>query len=315
MAPNDEQTHKWSAADVPDQSGRVAVVTGSNTGIGYQTAAVLASCGAHVVLAVRDLAKGNAALSRIVAAHPGADVTLQALDLSSLDSVHSAADALRAAYPRIDLLINNAGVMWTPKRVTADGFEMQFGTNHLGHFALTGLLLDHLLGVRNSRVVTVSSLGHRIRAAIHFDDLQWQRGYDRVAAYGQSKLANLLFTYELQRRLAARATENGAATMALAAHPGGSNTELARNLPGIFQPIKAVLGPLLFQSAAMGALPTLRAATDPTARGGQYYGPDGFLEQRGHPRLVASSAQSHDEELQRRLWAVSEELTGVTFGV
>jgi len=163
--------------------------------------------------------------------------------------------------------------------------------------------------------VTVSSLGHRIRAAIHFDDLQWQRGYDRVAAYGQSKLANLLFTYELQRRLAARATENGAATMALAAHPGGSNTELARNLPGIFQPVKAVLGPLLFQSAAMGALPTLRAATDPTARGGQYYGPDGFLEQRGHPRLVASSAQSHDEELQRRLWAVSEELTGVTFGV
>lgn len=305
-------SHKWSEADVPDQSGRVAVVTGSNTGIGYQAAVVLAYRGAHVVLAVRDLAKGNAALSRIVAAHPGADVTLQALDLSSLDSVRSAADALRAAYPRIDLLINNAGVMWTPKQLTADGFEMQFGTNHLGHFALTGLLLDHLLDVRGSRVVTVSSLGHRLRAAIHFDDLQWEHGYDRIAAYGQSKLANLLFTYELQRRLAASPE---AKTIAVAAHPGGSNTELARNVPGIFQPLKAVLGPVLFQSAAMGALPTLRAATDPDVRGGQYYGPDGFLEQRGHPKLVASSAQSHDEELQRRLWAVSEELTGVTFGV
>ncbi len=165
-------SNTWSESDVPDQSGRVAVVTGSNTGIGYQAAVVLAYRGAHVVLAVRDLAKGNVALSRIVAAHPGADVTLQALDLSSLDSVRSAAEALRAAYPRIDLLINNAGVMWTPKQVTADGFEMQFGTNHLGHFALTGLLLDHLLDVRGSRVVTVSSLGHRLRAAIHFDDLQ-----------------------------------------------------------------------------------------------------------------------------------------------
>ena len=305
-------SHKWSESDVPDQSGRVAVVTGSNTGIGYQAAVALAYRGAHVVLAVRDLAKGNAALSRIVAAHPGADVTLQALDLSSLDSVRSAADALRGAYPRIDLLINNAGVMWTPRQVTADGFEMQFGTNHLGHFALTGLLLDHLLDVRGSRVVTVSSLGHRLRAAIHFDDLQWEHGYDRIAAYGQSKLANLLFTYELQRRLAASAE---ARTIAVAAHPGGSNTELARNLPAVFQPLKAVLGPVLFQSAAMGALPTLRAATDPEVRGGQYYGPDGFLEQRGHPRLVASSAQSHDAELQRRLWAVSEELTGVTFGV
>ncbi|MGF2945079.1 SDR family NAD(P)-dependent oxidoreductase [Mycobacterium sp. Lab-001] len=303
---------KWSEADVPDQSGRVAVVTGSNTGIGYQAAVALAYRGAHVVLAVRDLAKGNAALSRIVAAHPGADVTLQALDLSSLDSVRSAAEALRAAYPRIDLLINNAGVMWTPKRLTADGFELQFGTNHLGHFALTGLLLDNLLDVRGSRVVTVSSLGHRLRAAIHFDDLQWERGYDRIAAYGQSKLANLLFTYELQRRLAASPE---AKTVAVAAHPGGSNTELARNLPAIFQPLKAVLGPVLFQSAAMGALPTLRAATDPDVQGGQYYGPDGFLEQRGRPTLVESSGQSHDRELQRRLWAVSEELTGVTFGV
>ena len=306
------KTRKWSQADVPDQSGRVVVVTGANTGIGYHTAAVLAFRGAHVVLAVRNLEKGNAALSRIVAASPDADVTLQQLDLSSLDSVRSAADALRSAYPRIDLLINNAGVMWTPRQVTKDGFELQFGTNHLGHFALTGLLLDHLLGVRGSRVVTVSSLGHRLRAWIHFDDLQSERRYDRIAAYGQSKLANLLFTYELQRRLAAHPD---AKTVALAAHPGGSNTELARNLPGVFQPLKAVLGPVLFQSPAMGALPTLRAATDPGAHGGEYFGPDGFLEQRGHPRIVESSAQSHDHELQRRLWVVSEELTGVRYGV
>src|SRR5271168_5267984 len=202
--------------------------------------------------------------------------------------------------------------MWTPKQLTADGFEMQFGTNHLGHFALTGLLLDHLLPVRDSRVVTVSSLGHRLRAAIHFDDLQWERRYDRVAAYGQSKLANLLFTYELQRRLAAHP---GAKTIAVAAHPGGSNTELTRSLPGIFRSVQAVVGPVLFQSSAMGALPTLRAATDPAVEGGQYYGPDGFAEQRGHPKLVRSSAQSHDEDLQRRLWTVSEELTGVSFGV
>jgi NAD(P)-dependent dehydrogenase (short-subunit alcohol dehydrogenase family) len=314
MTATDKENRKWSEGDVPDQSGRVVVVTGANTGIGYQTAAVLAHRGAHVVLAVRNLEKGNAALSRIVGAGPRADVTLQALDLSSLDSVRSAADALRTAYPRIDLLINNAGVMLMPKQVTKDGFELQFGTNHLGHFASTGLVLDHLLPVRGSRVVTVSSMGHRLRAAIHFDDLQWERRYQPGAAYGQSKLANLLFTYELQRRLAARSSATNG-TMAVAAHPGTSNTELTRNLPAIFRPVKAVLGPMLFQSPAMGALPTLRAATDPAVRGGQYYGPDGFLEQRGHPKLVQSSAQSHDEELQRRLWTVSEELTGVSFPV
>ncbi len=302
---------KWSAADVPDQAGRVAVVTGSNTGIGYEAAAVLADHGAHVVLAVRNLDKGKAAIETIKAASPRADVALQELDLSALDSVRAAADALCSAYPRIDLLINNAGVMWTPKQTTRDGFELQFGTNHLGHFALTGLVLDHLLPVQGSRVVTVSSLAHRIRAAIHFDDLQWEHSYSRIGAYGQAKLANLLFTYDLQRRLAAK----GAPTIAVAAHPGGSNTELARNLPAVFRPAEKILGPLLFQNAAMGALPTLRAATDPAVQGGQYYGPDGFAEQRGHPKLVKSSGQSHDESLQRRLWTVSEELTGVSYPV
>ncbi|CPW51464.1 Putative short-chain dehydrogenase/reductase [Mycobacteroides abscessus] len=218
-------TTKWSTTDIPDQTGRVAIVTGANTGLGLETAKALAAHGAHVVLAVRNAEKGKAAADAITAAHSNADVTLQSLDLSSLESVRRASDELKARYDKIDLLINNAGVMWTEKSSTADGFELQFGTNHLGHYAFTGLLLERLLPVEGSRVVTVSSIGHRIRAAIHFDDLQWERDYDRVAAYGQSKLANLLFTYELQRRLA------GTNTVALAAHPGGSNTELARNSP------------------------------------------------------------------------------------
>ncbi|MDH6198241.1 NAD(P)-dependent dehydrogenase (short-subunit alcohol dehydrogenase family) [Mycobacterium frederiksbergense] len=302
---------KWTEADVPDQSGRVAIVTGSNTGLGYETARVLADRGAHVVVAVRNLDKGREAVERIKAAVPKADLALQQLDVGSLDSVRIAADQLRAAYPRIDLLINNAGVMYPPKQTTVDGFELQFGTNHLGPFALTGLLLDHLLPVDGSRVVAVASVAHRIQAAIHFDDLQWERSYNRVAAYGQSKLANLLFTYELQRRLAAA----GEPTIALAAHPGVSNTELTRHVPGSGLPGFRQIAGLLVNSAAMGALDTLRAATDPGASGGQYYGPDGFHELRGYPKLVRSSSQSHDPQLQRKLWAVSEELTGVSYPV
>jgi len=301
---------KWTAADIPDQTGRTAVITGANTGLGYETAAALAGRGARVVLGVRNLEKGRQAVARIAAATPGAEVELQELDLTSLESVRAAAAQLRSGHDRIDLLINNAGVMHTPKSTTKDGFELQFGTNHLGHFAFTGLLLDRLLPVAGSRVVTVSSIGHRIRAAIHFDDLQWERRYSRVGAYGQSKLANLLFTYELQRRLAPHGT-----TIAVAAHPGGSNTELMRNLPRPITAASALLVEPLMQGADLGALPTLRAATDPGALGGQYFGPDGFQEIRGYPKVVASSAQSHDVELQRRLWAVSEELTGVVYPV
>lgn len=303
---------KWTAADVPDQSGRVAIITGSNTGIGYGAAAVLAAKGAHTVLAVRNLEKGNAAADRIKAASPGATVTVSELDLTSLDSVRKAADALRTQFPRIDLLINNAGVMYTDKAQTKDGFELQFGTNHLGHFALTGLLLDNLIPVEGSRVVTVSSVGHRIRAKIHFDDLNLDRNYNRVVAYGQSKLANLLFTYELARRLAA----TGAPTIATAAHPGAADTELLRNMPpGIKQVSQFVWSTFIAQSSDMGAEPTLRAATDPAAKNAEYYGPGGFAEQKGHPKVVASSAQSHDADIQRRLWTVSEELTGVTYPV
>ncbi|MDT5057953.1 MAG: hypothetical protein QOF66_6319 [Mycobacterium sp.] len=295
---------KWTTANIPDQTGRTAVITGANTGLGFETAAALAAKGASVVLAVRNLDKGKEAARRIEQATPGAQVQLQELDLSSLDSIRAAADELRSNHESIDLLINNAGVMFTPKSTTKDGFELQFGTNHLGHFALTNLLLDRVLGATGSRIVTVSSQGHRFVRGIRFDDLQADRSYRRVGAYGQAKLANLLFTYELQRRL------TGANTIAVAAHPGGSKTELTRNLPPLVAAATRLAEPL-FQSADMGALPTLRAATDPGVLGGQYFGPDGFAEQRGHPKVVASSVASHDTDAQRRLWAVSEELTSV----
>ncbi|ORA29804.1 SDR family NAD(P)-dependent oxidoreductase [Mycobacterium aquaticum] len=296
----------WTTANIPDQTGRTAIVTGANTGLGLETAKALAAKGAHVVLAVRNLEKGKAAAREIEQATPGAGVALQQLDLTSLESIRAAADALKSNHSSIDLLINNAGVMFTPKSTTQDGFELQFGTNHLGHFALTGLLLDRLLAVPGSRVVTVSSIGHRFARGIRFDDLQWDLGYSRVGAYGQAKLANLMFTYELQRRL------TGTRTIAAAAHPGGSRTELTRNLPPLVGAVTKLAEPL-FQSAAMGALPTLRAATDPGVLGGQYFGPDGLGEQRGYPKVVASSTASHDTAAQRRLWAVSEELTGVSY--
>jgi NAD(P)-dependent dehydrogenase (short-subunit alcohol dehydrogenase family) len=296
---------KWTTADIPDQTGRTVVITGANTGLGYETAAALAAKGAHVVLAVRNLDKGRDAVSLITRRHPAASLSVQQLDLTSLDSIRAAAEQLRTDYHQIDLLINNAGVMFTPKSTTKDGFELQFGTNHLGHFAFTGLLLDRVLAVPGSRIVTVSSAGHRI-GRIRFDDPQWERGYSRMGAYGQSKLANLLFTYELQRRL------SGTQAIAAAAHPGASSTELARNTPPL---IRVVTGPfeLTAQDAAIGALPTLRAATDPGVLGGQYFGPGGIAELRGFPKVVASNDRSHDVDVQKRLWTVSEELTGVVY--
>ena len=298
---------KWTSDDVPGQHGRLAVVTGANTGLGFETAQVLAARGASVVLAVRDAEKGKAAAARIAGTAPGADITVQPLDLTSLESIRSAAAELRARHPAIDLLINNAGVMFPPRQTTRDGFELQLGTNHLGHFALTGLLLEQMLPVPGSRVVTVSSLAHRIRARINFDDLHGERSYRRVAAYSQSKLANLMFTYELQHRLSGAGT-----TIAVAAHPGLAGTELTRNSP----PIAAFFyARVISQKAAMGALPTLRAATDPGVLGGQYYGPGRLFGARGYPKLAQPSRQSRDTAIQRRLWTVSEELTRVTFPV
>ncbi|MFI7560730.1 SDR family NAD(P)-dependent oxidoreductase [[Kitasatospora] papulosa] len=303
-------TDRWTEQDIPAQDGRVAVVTGANSGLGMQTARALAEHGAHVVLAVRNLDKGRQALARISERAPGAKLSLQRLDLSSLKSVSAAADELHAAHPKIDLLINNAGVMYTPRQKTEDGFDMQFGVNHLGHFALTGLLLDLMLPVPGSRVVTVSSFGHRIRADIHFDDLQFDRSYNRVTAYGQAKLANLMFTYELQRRLASHHT-----TSAVAAHPGAADTELKQNMTGPVRKGVDLVQSRFTQSAAMGALPSLRAATDPAVTGGQYYGPNRMGGTRGYPEVVASSKKSHDTAVQQRLWAVSEQLTDVRFSV
>ncbi|MFI1700462.1 SDR family NAD(P)-dependent oxidoreductase [Streptomyces bobili] len=292
---------KWTERDIPEQRGRVAVVTGANTGLGFETARALAEHGATVVLAVRDVEKGRQAAARM-----SGDVTVQELDLTSLESIRVAAADLHGTHQKIDLLINNAGVMHSPKQTTRDGFELQFGTNHLGPFAFTGLVLDLLLPVPGSRVVTVSSFAHRMRAAIHFDDLQSERSYNRVAAYAQSKLANLLFTYELQRRLGSLST-----TISVAAHPGMATTDLTRHTFAAMR----VFAPLTSQNPEMGALATLRAATDPTVRGGQYYGPDGVGGLRGHPKVVKSSPGSHDRTVQQRLWTVSENLTGVKFPV
>jgi NAD(P)-dependent dehydrogenase (short-subunit alcohol dehydrogenase family) len=301
------RSSRWGAAAIPDQAGRIAVITGANSGIGLEAARYLAARGAHVVLACRDTDKAKAAADGLAAQIPGTEVDVVSLDLSELASVHRAAQEIRSRYPRLDLLINNAGLMMPPYGRTQDGFELQFGTNHLGHFTLTGLVLPSLLEVAGSRVVTVSSNGHKL-GRIHFDDLQFERGYRRMGAYSQSKLANLLFTYELQRRLAAA----GAPTIATAAHPGTSDTALVRYMPAWMQ-FGARIAPS--QDARMGALPIVRAATDPAASGGDYYGPSGLGEFTGAPRRVRSSARSRDADVQRRLWAVSEKLTGVTYDV
>ncbi|WP_155373828.1 SDR family NAD(P)-dependent oxidoreductase [Catellatospora vulcania] len=301
---------RWTAADVPDQTGRVAVITGANTGIGFEAAKVLAARGATVVLACRNPDRAGDALARLTATAPGARAEFLRLDLSSLASIREAAAELRGRHPEIDLLVNNAGVMWPPRSTTADGFELQFGTNHLGHFAFTGLVLDRLLPVVGSRVVTISSMGHRT-GQLDFDDLQSEQSYGRHRAYAASKLANLMFTYELQRRLETVAAH----TAAVAAHPGGAGTELIRNSPPLIRFLYPLLGSLVTQSAERGALPTLRAATDPLVRGGEYYGPDGLGEIKGFPKRVGSTARSHDKLAQRRLWQESLQLTGVTFPV
>lgn len=300
---------KWTAADMPSLAGRTAVVTGANSGIGFHAARELAAHDARVVLAVRDLERGEEAAGRM-----GGTVEVLHCDLADLGSVRGFADVLRDRIDGLDLLVNNAGVMATPYRHTADGFELQFGTNHLGHFALTGLLLDRLLSAgSDARVVTVSSGAHRM-GRIDFDDLQSTRKYRPWRAYGQAKLANLLFTFELQRR----ADAAGAPLVSAAAHPGYAATNLQERGPQMAgSKVRAwgarVGNRLLAQSDDMGALPTLYAATYPSLAGGSYVGPDGAFEQRGHPKLVGPSKAAADEATARRLWDVSEELTGVRY--
>ncbi len=301
----------WTTADMPDLTGKVIIVTGANSGIGFEAAKEFARKGAQTILACRSLDKAQGALDRIRAEIPNAPVEIMQLDLASLASVHQFAEAFKAQYDRLDVLANNAGIMMTPYGTTEDGFERQFGTNHLGHFALTGLLIDLLLSTPGSRVVNVSSGGHRM-GKMDFSNLMYLggKGYSPMRAYGRSKLANLLFTYELQRRYAAM----GADAIAVAAHPGVSNTDLSRYLEDTwYLKFFRFLEPLVTQSAAMGALPTIRAAVDPSAKGGDYYGPDGLMEQRGYPVLVQSNDASHNVADARQLWQVSEELTGVYF--
>jgi NAD(P)-dependent dehydrogenase (short-subunit alcohol dehydrogenase family) len=289
----------WDVADLPDQRGRIVVVTGATSGLGRATAAALAHAGAHVVLAVRDTERGERA-----AAGMTGSTEVRRLDLADLASVRAFASAWAGS---LDVLVNNAGVMAVPRGRTADGFETQLGTNHLGHYALTNLLLRHI----TDRVVTVSSAAHR-HGRIDLDDLNWEhRRYRRWAAYGQSKLANLLFTLELDRRL----VEAGSPVRALAAHPGYAATNLQLRTGSILQTsLMAVTNRLFAQSDAMGALPTLYAATQDLP-GGSYVGPDGTGERRGHPTLVGRTAAASDAEMAKRLWDRSAELTGVAFGL
>jgi NAD(P)-dependent dehydrogenase (short-subunit alcohol dehydrogenase family) len=304
----------WNARDVPDQHGRVALITGGSGGLGLETARVLSASGATVVLAGRDPAKLAGAIGELQAARPGASVQTAELDLASLESVRKAAADLAERFPTLDLLINNAGLMFPPYGLTRDGYELQFGTNHLGHFALTGLLMPQLLARPGSRVVTVSSNGHR-GGRMNFTDLNSARHYQRARAYAQSKLANLMFTYELQRRLDAAK----AATIAVAAHPGTARTDLTRHMSRLsnaaMAPRFGAVNSWFVQDAVMGALPILRAATDAAAVGGTYYGPDGFLQLTGYPVVVTSSTRSQNRQAQRRLWVESEQLTGITYPV
>ena len=297
----------WTARDIPDQSGRGAIVTGANSGLGLVTARELARAGAAVVMACRNLDKGHAAIEQVRTAAPGAQVQLEELDLASLESVRGFAERYRSTHDGLDLLINNAGVMAPPRRRTADGFELQFGTNHLGHFLLTTLLLDLMEGREEARVVTLSSTAHKM-GRISFDNLNGDRRYFRWNAYGQSKLANLLFALELDRRL----RREGSTVKSLAAHPGYASTNLqSAAAPLVDRLVMKVGNTVIAQSDEMGALPQLFAATEPGLEGGTYIGPDGPGEQRGHPTIVSPNGRAQDEEAARRLWQVSEELTGL----
>jgi NAD(P)-dependent dehydrogenase (short-subunit alcohol dehydrogenase family) len=304
-------TKKWTANDIPDQTGRVALITGANAGLGYESAVALAHKGSQIVMACRDEGKAQKAISNLKQQIPEARVEFIQLDLANLASVRAFAHTFRQRYGRLDLLMNNAGVMAIPRRESVDGFEMQLATNHLGHFALTGLLLDMLVTNPASRVVTLSS-GYHYIGRINFEDLQMRQKYQRYAAYSQSKLANLLFTFELQRRFEV----NGYPTISVSAHPGGARTNLqSTSLDATGSRVErlfmAITGPIVLQPAVTGALPQLYAATAPDVKGAEFFGPRFFL--RGYPVRAKTSAQSHNLATAQRLWSVSEELTGVSY--
>jgi NAD(P)-dependent dehydrogenase (short-subunit alcohol dehydrogenase family) len=302
----------WSVQQIESQKGRVAIVTGANSGIGFHTAASLAAAGAHVVLACRDTTKAAAAAEQILAMHPQADIAIATLDLASLASIRNFVDEFKLSHQKLDILVNNAGVMaYAQRRATADGFEMQFGTNHLGHFALTGLLVPTLIAAPAPRVVTVSSVAHK-KGTLHFNDLNWQQDYSAWPAYQQSKLANLVFALELYRR----AEQSGSKLVSVAAHPGVAMTNIVKNGPGA-NGLKAMVlktfGSIIMQPDWQGALPILYAATDNGLNGGEYIGPDGFLEWRGWPTEVKPEPKALDQVSALQLWDISESLTGVTY--
>lgn len=295
----------WTIENIPDLSGKVVIVTGANSGLGYEAARMLAHKGAIVVMACRNQEKGKEAAEQIRDENPRGQVILQRLDLADFGSVRQFVEDFLEENDQLDILINNAGVMATPYRKTADGFELQFGTNHLGHFLLTGLLYDTLKSTPGSRVVTVSSYAH-ILGRINFDDLNSEGFYQKWLAYGQSKLANVLFGYELQRRT----SRNGKNPISLVAHPGYAATNLQHT-----STFFSLLNPIMAQSPEMGALSILYAAASPEINGGEYIGPDGFLGQHGYPHSARSSRLSRDEDTARRLWEVSEQLAGIQFEI
>ena len=303
---------KWTRRDIPKMSGKTAIVTGANSGLGFEITLGLAAAGAQVILACRDKARTEAAMGRIRQAAPAANLAFMPLDLADLASVRAFAQRFSAGHAKLDLLCNNAGVMALPLRRTQDGFEMQIGTNHLGHFALTGLLLPALRATPGARVATMSSGFHK-PGRIRFDDLNWNEGYSKWPAYFQSKLANLLFMFELQRRF----SRHGIKAISVAAHPGYAATNLQLAGPemensGLGKTLMRLANTYVAQSAAQGALPMLCAATSADIRGGDYIGPDGLGEMRGFPRKVGCSARARDAAAATRLWTLSEQLTGVT---
>ncbi len=301
-------SEKWTAEEIPDQSGKLAIVTGANSGLGLVASRELARHGAEVVMACRSTEKGEAAAREIAGEAGVAAPSVHALDLSDLESVRSFAAAF-AGRP-VDLLLNNAGIMMTPQRKTADGFELQFGTNHLGHFALTGLLFDSIQKAGAPRIVTVSSNEHK-GGEIEFGDLMLEEGYAPRRAYQRSKLANAIFGIELDRRLRA----SGSRAISVLAHPGYSGTNLQSTGPtGVMKAIMKITNRVIAQAPERGALPELYAATAPGVEGGDYFGPDGIQEMRGHPTRTETIPEAHDAETGRRLWEVSEELTGVSYG-
>ncbi|MGI9566763.1 MAG: oxidoreductase [Nitrosopumilus sp.] len=302
--------HKWTFDDIPDLSGKTIIVTGSNSGIGYEAIKYFSAKGAQTILACRNIKNGKSAKEQILEEYPNAKINVMNLDLADLESIHSFATKFNEKYSKLNVLLNNAGIV-CPYEKTKDGFEIQIGTNHLGHFALTGLLLHHLKNTKGSRVVNVSSLGHK-SGKMNFDNFMFEKGsYTIMKAYSKSKLSNLLFTYELQRKF----EKFNIDCIAVAAHPGVAKSSLSKYVTKkpLYKIGMAIANSIMSQSTSMGVLPEIRASVDPLVKGGDYFGPGGFQELKGHPIKVKSNNASHDLDNAKRLWEISEDLTKISY--